>query len=320
MEVSDKASKRMDDAARAAWLYYISGKTQDEIAQIMGISRQSAQRMVSLAMSSGLVKVRIDHPISRCLSLSRKLKERLGLTHCDVVPTLPGESGSLVSVANATADVIERWLNSPDPIVMGLGTGRTLRAAIEQLPRIECDHHRIVSLTGNIAPDGSTAYYNVLFSVADKVTASTFPIPMPVIAATQQERDMLQAQKIVAKTHDMARKADVALVGIGQVDAAAPLLLDGFITADELEQIRAAGGVGEILGWVFDAQGQLVEGLTNARVSSTALHQNDRTEVIGAASGKSKVMPILAAIRGGFITGLVTDESTAEALLRSAKS
>ena len=142
MDMSDKASKRLDDAARAAWLYYISGKTQDEIAQIMGVSRQSAQRLVSLAMSSGLVKVRIDHPISRCLSLARKLREQLGLAYCDVVPTLPGDGGSLGSVANATADVIERWLSSDSPIVMGLGTGRTLRAAIEQLPRISCDQNR----------------------------------------------------------------------------------------------------------------------------------------------------------------------------------
>ncbi len=316
MDMSDKASKRLDDAARAAWLYYISGKTQDEIAQIMGVSRQSAQRLVSLAMSSGLVKVRIDHPISRCLSLARKLREQLGLAYCDVVPTLPGDGGSLGSVANATADVIERWLSSDSPIVMGLGTGRTLRAAIEQLPRISCDQHRIVSLTGNIAPDGSTAFYNVLFSIADKVSAPTYPIPMPVIAASAQERDMLQAQKIVAKTHEMARSADVALVGIGQVDENAPLLLDGFITANELSEVRDAGAVGEILGWVFDAKGNIVQGLTNNKVSSTPLHKNSGTEVIGAASGKAKVLPILAAIRGGLITGLVTDETTAGALLR----
>ena len=65
MDMPDRATKRLDDAARAAWLYYIAGKTQDEVAGILGVSRQSAQRMVSLAMSSGLVKVRIDHPIGQ---------------------------------------------------------------------------------------------------------------------------------------------------------------------------------------------------------------------------------------------------------------
>ncbi len=30
-------ANRLDDAARAGWLYYVAGRTQDEIAQTMGI-------------------------------------------------------------------------------------------------------------------------------------------------------------------------------------------------------------------------------------------------------------------------------------------
>ena len=59
--------RRLDEAARAGWLYYVAGNTQDEIARKLGMSRQSAQRMVSLAMSEGLVKVRLDHPIGHCM-------------------------------------------------------------------------------------------------------------------------------------------------------------------------------------------------------------------------------------------------------------
>jgi len=49
---------RLDDAARAGWLYYVAGRTQDEIAAAMSISRQSAQRLVSLAVAERLIKVR----------------------------------------------------------------------------------------------------------------------------------------------------------------------------------------------------------------------------------------------------------------------
>ena len=37
-------SARLDDAARAGWLYYVAGNTQDEIARKLGVSRQTAQR------------------------------------------------------------------------------------------------------------------------------------------------------------------------------------------------------------------------------------------------------------------------------------
>jgi hypothetical protein len=36
----------------------------------MGISRQSAQRLVSLAVAERLIKVRLDHPIAACLELA----------------------------------------------------------------------------------------------------------------------------------------------------------------------------------------------------------------------------------------------------------
>jgi DNA-binding transcriptional regulator LsrR (DeoR family) len=41
---SNSELKRLDDAARAAWLYYVAKNTQDEIAQKLDVSRQSAQR------------------------------------------------------------------------------------------------------------------------------------------------------------------------------------------------------------------------------------------------------------------------------------
>ena len=70
---------RLDDAARAGWLYYIAGNTQDEIARKLGISRPSAQRLVALAVSERLVKVRLDHVIARCMDLAEALKARYGL-------------------------------------------------------------------------------------------------------------------------------------------------------------------------------------------------------------------------------------------------
>ena len=73
----DSDTSRLDDAARAGWLYYIAGNTQDEIARKLGVSRQTAQRLVSLAVSERLIKVRLDHPIAPCLELSRQAQEPL---------------------------------------------------------------------------------------------------------------------------------------------------------------------------------------------------------------------------------------------------
>ncbi len=191
---------RLDDAARAGWLYYVAGRTQDEIAGAMGISRQSAQRLVSLAVAERLIKVRLDHPIAACLELGRDLMRKYGLKHVDIVPSDPASTSTTVGIAEAGAAEIERWLKKPDPIVLAIGTGRTLKAAVDQLPALDCPQHRVVSLTGNIGPDGSAAYYNVVFSMVDAIKARHFPMPLPVLVSSAEERELLHQQALVRST------------------------------------------------------------------------------------------------------------------------
>ncbi|SEO06226.1 YD repeat-containing protein [Paracoccus alcaliphilus] len=303
--------RKLEQAARAAWLSHVAGRTQDEIAGLMGISRQTAQRLIAQAMAEGLVKIRIDHPFAHCLDLARDLSARWNLRLCEIAPADAPESG----VAHLLADEMERWLRRPEPLTLAIGTGRTLRAALAELPHIDCPRHRIVSLTGNIAPDGSTAYYNVLFSLSELVTARSFPLPLPVIAPSSAERAAITGQPGIRRVIEMSALAEVAFVGIGTLDRNAALMKDGFLSADELAALVHAGGVGEITGWVYDASGRLIEGQSNDRVASAPIPPRDRTLVVGAAFGTQKLPAIRAALRGGLISGLITDATTGAALL-----
>ena len=316
MTRSRSISNRLDDAARAGWLYYIAGKTQDEIAAHMGISRQAAQRLVSLAVSERLVRVWLDHPIARCLELAARLTDHFKLVRAEVVPSDPdGGGGGTVGIGEAGAAEITRWLRTERPIVMAVGTGRTLKAAIDHLPPISCPQHCVVSLTGNIGTDGSAAYYNVIFSMAEAVEARHFPMPLPVFGATPGERALMHGQSLVRSTLALAAAADVAFVGIGEMDDAAPLFVDRFLTAREIEAERAAGAAGEICGWIFDQSGRLLRSGANERTASAPLPDRDRATVIALAKGRRKLPAIAAALQGGLVNGLITDEATAEALL-----
>ncbi len=307
---------RLDDAARAGWLYYVAGRTQDEIAAAMGISRQSAQRLVSLAVAERLIKVRLDHPIAACLEHAAALKRKFDLKHVEVVPSDTDGASSTVGIAQAGAAEIERWLKRSDPIVVAIGTGRTLKAAVDQLPAIECLQHRVVSLTGNIGPDGSAAYYNVIFSMADVVKARHFPMPLPVLVSSAEERELLHAQALVRSTLDISAQADVTFVGIGEMGVDAPLCLDGFLERDEMLALIERGAAGEICGWVFDREGKLMPDDVNERVASAPIPSRDTSAVIGIAKGKRKFDAIKAAVKGRQINGLITDEAVAEFLLR----
>jgi DNA-binding transcriptional regulator LsrR (DeoR family) len=311
----DNGDTRLDDAARAGWLYYIAGNTQDEIAAKLGVSRQTAQRLVALAVSERLVKVRLEHPIAICCDLAARLKQRFALAFAEVVPTDPNSDSMTLGVAEAGAAEIERQLRATGAAIIAIGTGRTLKAAIELLPAIEAPDKKIVSLTGNIAPDGSAAFYSVIFTMADVVKARHFPMTMPVIATTPEERDLLHSQTMIRGTLALAAKADMAFVGIGDLGATAPLYEDGFVTRTELAALQKAGAVGEITGWAFDTEGLLIDGLTNARVASAPIPAIARCHVTAIAKGPRKLAGIAAAVNGKLVNGLITDEWTAERLL-----
>jgi len=309
------SDNRIEDAARAGWLYYVAQNTQDEIAKKMGVSRQSAQRLVSLAMTAGLVKIRLDHPVAKCMDLANAVQAKYGLESCEVTLTDPASDDPALGIAQVAAADLERYLLRKEPTIIALGTGREVRGAVDELPSLNCPQHRIVSVVGSLAPDGSANDNDPLNHVGDVTHAPRHPLSVPVIASSAEERRVICAQKPIRRNFDLAQKADVAFVGIGELNDSPPLLTDGFITWEELKELQSLGGVGEIVGWSFDAQGKLLNCDINDRVSSISLDTLAAIKTIGVARGGGKLPAIRAALTGKWLSGLITDEATAEMLL-----
>jgi DNA-binding transcriptional regulator LsrR (DeoR family) len=172
-----------------------------------------------------------------------------------------------------------------------------------------------VSLIGNIAPDGSASFFDVVMRISDKVRAPHYPMPVPVISPTPQENAAFHALGPVKKVVNLAQAADVVFVGVGQMSNDAPLLKDGFVSRAELDEMQAAGAVGEVAGWVFDSDGVYLDVGTNTRTGGVRVAPGLDRPSIGIAAGASKVPAIKGALKSRIINGLVTDEPTARALL-----
>src|ERR1700694_2179355 len=132
MGSSDSETSRLDHAARAGWLYFIAGKTQDEIARTLNVSRATAQRLVSLCLAERLITFRLAHPITACMELAARLKDVFELRYCEVVPTDPASPTALAGIAERAAAVLESILRASKPAIIGLGTGRAMRASVEK--------------------------------------------------------------------------------------------------------------------------------------------------------------------------------------------
>lgn len=306
---------RLDEAARAGWLYYIAGKTQDDVARTLNVSRPTAQRLVSLCRAEGLITFRINHSISECMSLAAALRDHHGLVHCDVVPSDGTDATSIAGVAEAAAIVMERMLRDTDPLVLGLGTGRSMRASVARVAPIPRPLHRIVSLVGTISPDGSASRFNAPERLAELTGAQHFPMPLPMHATTVAQREQLLALDPVRRIFAMAQEADVWFSGMSQFAEDAVLYRDGFINRDELLELMRLGAVGENLGWAFDAEGRILDEGPNTRITSVPPSPGSDRLRICVAHGPAKVAALRAALKGRIVNGLVTDENTARALL-----
>jgi len=140
-------------------------------------------------------------------------------------------------------------------------------------------------------------------------------LPLPVIARSIEERELLTSLASVRSVLDLIERADVSFVGVGAIQESAAIVLDGIISREEAEALRAEGAVGEITGWAFDSRGRVLEGDYNARVASAPLRLATNRLMIGVAMGASRRAAIRGALSGRLISGLVTDEATAEHLL-----
>lgn len=310
-----KHDNRLDKAARAGWLYYVAGNSQDEIARKLSVSRQSAQRLVSMAVKEKLIKFRLDHPISHCMDLAAQLTERYDLQICEIAPSDFDAPELMTGVAIVGAAEMLKHLESKTRKVIAVGTGLLPHACVEQLPHMECPQHHMVSIVGHMRPDGSATTYSVVGRLANRVGSQHNPMPLPVIVRNSSELPILHKQEPVARTLELCAGADVTFVGIAHIDGTSPLLRDGFISIEERRALTEMGAVGEIVGWVFDENGVLIPGMTNERVSSAPLMVDNPRPVVGLAVGTEKIAAILGALRGKLINGIVTDEVTAMALL-----
>ncbi|MCE8002756.1 sugar-binding transcriptional regulator [Billgrantia ethanolica] len=314
----DKFELKLDQAARAAWLSYVGGRTQDEIASQLGVSRPGVQRLLALARQEGLVKVHIDHPLANCMVMSDAILKRFGLEFCDVVPADPeAPESSAHYLAVAGAERLARLIERSEPLTLSLGTGRSVRATVEALSRIERPQHRFVSLVGNVARDGSANRYDGVMVLADKTGGERFLLPAPVVAGSVEEKAAMLGQRLFQAIVEVAKEAEAAYIGVGRIDRQATLFQDHFISEAELDELLSRNAVGELLGWPLDRNGAVIECSITRRVTSLPLEMFRHQTLVALAGGRDKGPAILAALRGGWLKGLITDESAARFILES---
>ncbi|ROU03653.1 sugar-binding transcriptional regulator [Histidinibacterium lentulum] len=305
---------------RAAWLYHVAGLNQEAVSRRLGLTRARVNRLLAQARDLGIVSISINERDLGLLKVEEAIRAAFGLQTCVATPVLglePGEAAAetaLRMVGIAGARFLRDRLQARPDTVVGTGWGRTLAQLGRQMTGVAAPGAKFISLMGSLTANSAFNPFDVVQTLAQATGGEGYFLPVPFIVDSEADRDMLLAQRAVSEPLSLARRAELALISVGELTDASLLRRQGMIGAEEMAELRAAGAVGDTNGVFFDAEGRPVDHPLARRCIAVGLDGLRATETVLLSGGRAKLEATRALLRSGAIRGLVIDGDSAVAL------
>lgn len=300
--------------ARIGALYYHRGRTQQQIAERFHMSRARVSHLLKEARGRGIVQILVNAPQGVHVELEEGLEERFGLNEALVADTERDATEEALrrQLGRTAAGYLARTLEDGQSI--GIAWGPTMHAVVQAVSPASTTGVRVIQLSGGIgAPNEATYASDIVRRLARRLSATPVVLPTPGIVGTAEAASALRADRHVAAVLEAAGTVDVAFTGIGSADYN-PVISGGH--AGEVPDLAELGAVGDMLLRYFDDSGKVLATLIDERwVGITAEQLRRIPRLVAVAGGASKYRAIRAGLRTGMLQVLVTDRTTAEALL-----
>lgn len=306
---------------KIAHLYHEQQLRQSEIAAILHISQAKVSRLLKRAGEVGIVRTVVVVSQGVHTDLEQAVEDRYGLLEV-VVADVDGDDAAIsAGLGSAGASYLEATLSGGERIGVS-SWSQTLLSVVDRLrPLRTSGADVVVQLVGGVGVASVQAQANrLLDELAGLIGAAPTFVPAPGLVGDPTVRESLLADPAMQSVAGEWQNLTMALVGIGSLQPSQLLQASGnaIAPADEATLLRL-GAVGDVCNRYFDLDGHLVHSDLDARVvgidpvTFRTIHRR-----IGLAGGARKHDAIRAALTGNWVNVLVTDLSTARALLAAS--
>jgi DNA-binding transcriptional regulator LsrR (DeoR family) len=318
-----------EQIVRAAWLYHVAGNTQEQTADLLGISRVKVNRLLAEARESGIVKISIEHRYARMVEIEENIRHRYNLLFCRTTPPLmsystnrrksmPSRSRLATespiarrAVGIVAAELLRERLQADESSVIGVGWGRSIAEIPNHLVGVTKPKAKFVSAMGSLTRTSAANLFEVVYQFAERTGGEGHFLPVPFIVNTIADRQIFMSQRIFKETLALAEQANFYIVTFGPCDEHSLLFRHRYLSGIEPQDLKRAGAVCDCMGKFFDANGQVVSSDVNQRTLAVDLeHLYDR-EVILLCAGREKLQAVKGLLKAGFVNGLIIDGDTA---------
>ena len=292
-----------------ATLYYQKSMTQQEIAEILHLTRQTVSRLLNDAIEEKIVEIIIHDPQKDCKELEEQICAAFGIRGC-VVCSVSGKNESVhrLMTVKAAVDYIMPILKKGNQKI-ALSWGRTIQELIQNLPRISTSGNTVFPLFG--ATDNENSYFSsneLARNMADKLDATPKFAWFPYLTDSNSDFQLLKQLDYYKRMQDMWNTADLAILGIGNTE-----ILDIFGKTFGYSDIHHQA-IGDVATHFFDKNGRFINLYHNMLCASVDNIKNTK-ESVAIACGKDKAAAIVGALRTQMIDVFITDEHTAKCVL-----
>lgn len=316
------SAPRSDDSlADAAQMYYVDDLSQQQIAKRLQTTRSNVSRMLIAARERGIVRFHIARSLPRNARLEYALRNQFNLREAVV---LSAEAGA--DELDKIGQLGAQWLteNLQPGNRLALTWGRTLQAVVQAYRADQPLDIEVVQAGGDLQVDPQFSGHELVRTLAARAGARYSYLHAPAILDTSEMAATLRDNKGIARELDRARASDVALVGIGAFGTgfSARLLESAMLNEHDRKVLDAMAPAGDVCARFFDADGTQLDTPLRDRVLALELDELcSIPTVVGIAGGAEKAAGVLAALRGGLLDVVITDQAVAaEALHRQGSS
>ena len=191
----DNSPRSRELLVKAARMYFLDGRPQDDIARVLETSRSNVSRMLGAARMLGIVEIRIQDEQGRDADLEQALAERFDLTHVRVSVFRPHED----ALAAASALAAE-WLDDTlrDGQILALSSGTALQAVVAAVAVDEPRMVEVVPLVGGLATGASlAASQELVHDLAVRLGTATYRcLYGPALLHSESARDTLARRAV----------------------------------------------------------------------------------------------------------------------------
>ncbi|MEQ5835009.1 sugar-binding transcriptional regulator [Marinobacter sp. NFXS9] len=300
-----------------ATLYYVEGETQEVISKRLNVSRVKVGRLLKRAHAEGVVDVRVRQHPSASAELEKELLRRFNIKRALIALDHADEDTQRAGVASLVADHLSRTLH--DGSIVAVGMGRNVGAVAENtFDQGERKCSFVCAIGGSLRAGEYMNPDHICRRLAIKFGGDSETLYAPALVQNPELRDAMYENPTVRQTMDRARRADIALIGVGDVSENSNMVRMGWFSPEEIAEARLSGTVGDMMGYDFiDLYGNPSVTPMQGRVIGLSISDLARIpDVIAVASENTKAVGILGALRTGVIDTLATSVTNAHTILR----